>query len=89
MNAAEWHTLKQFAKKATMPDGVIWQPLGTSLQCLLQPVLDEGCEGCDSVKGATAMTKTSLVNTIRRASTIGQHTHTCRQLLTGYTISSV
>ena len=35
----------------------------TGLQCFLEPVLNERCEGCDLVTGAAEIAETSLIDT--------------------------
>jgi len=50
-----------------MPNGVVCstevQEECTSLQCLLETIFSERCEGCDLVAGAVATVEASLIDT--------------------------
>jgi len=59
--------LGQFIKKGSLPNGVMCstqvQEDCTGLQCLLESILNEHCEGCDLFTGAAEMAETSLIDT--------------------------
>ena len=67
LNTPERQALGQFTKETSVPNGVMCssylQEDCTSLQCLLEPILNERCEGCDLVAGAAAMVEASLIDT--------------------------